>query len=247
MKAKKAVAAGMSAIMFAGAFAGTMAYAPSAHADEVSPTGKGIVGGALLGGEVVVITMSLVGVKNQWAYLGGGLGGAAAGGVGGYFVEKASSDGRAPIYMLAGGLALIIPGVVLTLNATSYQGNEHATEDKAPTNVAPADPGQAGGSAVGPATGTTPAPAPTTPAPTTPAPTTPAPTTPAPAGGGAAPKAPVQAPMSMIDVQRSLEVTQLRLGMPVPVVKNAFTTQERVKYGANQVSEVHVGVLNVTF
>ena len=232
---KKALAAGMSAILFAGAFT----YAPSAHADEVSPTGKGIVGGALLGGEVVVITMSLVGVKNQWAYLGGGLGGAAAGGVGGYFVEKASSDGRAPIYMLAGGLALIIPGVVLTLNATSYQGNENATEDKAPTNVAPADPGQAGGSAVGPATGTTPAPAPS--------PTPPAPA-PAPGGGaGGAPKAPTQAPMSMIDVQRSLETTQLRLGMPVPVVKNAFSTQERVKYGANQVSEVHVGVLNVTF
>ena len=47
----------------------------------------------------------------------------------------------------------------------------------------------------------------------------------------------------MIDVQPS----HLRLGVPVPVVKNAFTTQERVKYGANQVSELHVGVLNVTF
>lgn len=255
MKAKKALAAGMSAIIFAGTLSGSMAYAPSAHADEVSPTGKGIVGGAFLGGEVVVITMSLVGVRNQWAYLGGGLGGAAAGGVGGYFVEKSSSDGRVPIYMLAGGLALIIPGVVLTLNATSYQGNENATEDKAPTNTAPADPGQAGGSAViggsGGAGNTAPSPG-NAPSPGGGSGGNAAPiNTPAPApgagGGGGAPKAPAQAPaqapMSMIDVQPS----HLRLGVPVPVVKNAFTTQERVKYGANQVNELHVGVLNVTF
>jgi hypothetical protein len=247
MKAKKAVAAGMSAIIFAGSLAGSLTYAPSAHADEVNPAGKGIVGGALLGGEVVTITMSLVGVRNGYAYLGGGLAGAAAGGVGGYFVEKGSSDGRVPVYMLAGGLALIIPGIVLTLNATSYQGNENATEDRAPTNLPPADPGQAGGSAVmggaaSPAPATTPAAAPTT----TPA----APAAPAGGGGGAAPKAPVQAPMSMIDVQPGAGTgngSQLRLGLPVPEVRNAFTTQERVKYGANQVSEVHLGVIHVTF
>jgi hypothetical protein len=252
MKANKVISAALSAMMFTG----SLAYAPSARADEVSPTGKGIVGLGLLGAEAVVITMSLVGVKNQWAYVGGAVGGAAAGAVGGYFVEQGSSDGRVPIYLLAGGLALIIPGVVLTLNATSYQGNENATQDNAPTNTPSgpeANPGSTGGSAVSPGS-TAPSAAP---------PPAPPPTSP-PAGGGAggatpptqAPlsmSAPSPAPGAMLDVRPggTLGVqspTQLRLGVPAPTMKNAFTTQERVKYGVtNQVSEMHLPVVSVTF
>jgi hypothetical protein len=244
MKANRVLAAALSAMMFTGA----VAYAPSAHADEVSPTGKGIVGLGLLGAEAVVITMSLVGVKNQWAYVGGAVGGAAAGAVGGYFVEQGSSDGRVPIYLLAGGLALIIPGVVLTLNATAYQGNENATQDNAPTNVPAgqeANPGATGGSAVSP--GST---APSAPPPSAPPPAAPPP---APAGGGAPSAPPTQAPQSMLEVRPGGTLgmsspTQLRLGVPAPVMKNAFTTQERVKYGVtNQVSEVHLPVVSVTF
>jgi hypothetical protein len=260
MKANRVVAAALSAMMFTG----SLAYAPSARADEVSPTGKGIVGLGLLGGEAVVITMSLVGVRNPWAYLGGGVAGAAAGAVGGYFVEQGSSDGRVPIYLLAGGLALIIPGVVLTLNGTAYQGNENATEDKAPTNVPAgpaADPGQTGGSAVAPATAPS-SPPPSTPPPSAPPPsttppsggtTTPPPATPPAGGGGNFTPAPAQAPQSMLEVRPggmlgTASATQLRLGVPAPVVKNAFSTQERVKYGVtNQVSEVHLPVVSVTF
>ena len=39
------------------------AFPSTAHADEVSPTAKGIVGGALLGAEVVVITESIIGLR----------------------------------------------------------------------------------------------------------------------------------------------------------------------------------------
>jgi hypothetical protein len=217
----------------------------------VSPTGKGIVGLGLLGAEAVVITMSLVGVKNQWAYVGGAVGGAAAGAVGGYFVEQGSSDGRVPIYLLAGGLALIIPGVVLTLNATSYQGNENATQDNAPTNTPSgpeANPGSTGGSAVSPGS-TAPSAAPPPAAP----PTTPPATAPSGGGAGGGATPPTQAPQSMLDVRPggTLGVqspTQLRLGVPAPTMKNAFTTQERVKYGVtNQVSEMHLPVVSVTF
>ena len=139
-------AAALTAVAFGAAT--LMAHAPEARADEVSPTGKGIVGGALLGGEVVMITESLFRVENGWAYvIGGGLG-AVGGGIGGYFVEQGSIDGRAPIYMLAGGLALIIPTLVLTLNATRYHPTEGASEDRAPTNGPAADPGKAGGSVI---------------------------------------------------------------------------------------------------
>jgi hypothetical protein len=210
-----------------------LAYAPAAHAEEVSATGKGIAGGALLGAEAVVITESLIGVKPTWAYLVGGGLGAVGGGVGGYFVEQSSSDGRIPVYMLAGGLALIIPGVVLTLNATRYVPAESASEDRAPTNAPPPDPGKVGGSSVG-----TEAP----PASTKPAATPPAPATPAPAP---APAAPAPAPTSMLDYSKTNGT--LRLGLPVPQVRQAFSMQERRQYGLAPLSEVRLQVMQVTF
>src|SRR5450432_1645789 len=128
----------------------TVVTAPArqARADEVSPDGKGVVGGALLGGEVVMITEALAGVRPGWAYAVGGIIGAGGGGVAGHFIEQddASQNGRVPMYMLAGGLALIIPAVVLTLNATRWQPEEGATEDSVP--AAPAEPGVVGGSIV---------------------------------------------------------------------------------------------------
>src|SRR5258708_27268259 len=123
--------------------------AGDAHADTVSPTGKGIAGGALLGGEVVTIVEALAGARPVWAYGVGFLVGAGGGGVGGFFIEQSSTDGRVPTYMLAGGLALVIPAIVLTLNATRYLPEEGATEDRAPTGPAP-EPGTPGGSSVTP-------------------------------------------------------------------------------------------------
>ena len=50
---------------------------------EASPNVKGVVGGALLGAEVVLVTQAALDVEPTWAYVVGGLAGAAAGGVGG--------------------------------------------------------------------------------------------------------------------------------------------------------------------
>ena len=218
--------------------AGGLLVPGTAKAEEVSTTGKGIAGGALLGAEVVVITESLVGVRPTWAYLVGGGVGAVGGGVGGFFIERAVSDGHVPVYMLAGGLALIIPGVVLTLNATRYRPTEGAQEDRAPTNTPPADPGKVGGSAV---VGAETKPAPT-PAPSAPAGTTPTPA-PAPSGGGAAPKAPEQAPTSMLEFRPD----SVRLGVPAPEVRPVFSMQERRQYGMTQATELRLPVVRVTF
>lgn len=218
-------------------FGSTMAYAPSAHAEEVSPTAKGVIGGALLGSELVVITEAIIGVRSPLAYgLGAGLG-AVAGGFAGFGVEKSVSDGRVPVVMLAGGVALIVPALVVTLNATSYSGNPDAKEDKAPTNLPPADPGQSGGS---PVQGVAPAAAPVAPA----APAAPGGgTTPAPQAPQAeAPKA-VAPPTSLVSVSPS----QFRLGMPVPEAHNVFSMQERRQLGMAQVTEVRLPVVNVTF
>lgn len=106
-------------------------HASPAQAQEpgIDASGKGITGGALLGGELVVATQSLFGVKPAWAYLIGGVAGAAGGGVAGYFVEQADNP-KPAYYMLAAGMALVIPTTVLVLQRTSYQPPDQYTEDQ---------------------------------------------------------------------------------------------------------------------
>ena len=64
-----------------------LALAPrAAEAREASGKFKGAIGGGLLGAEVVLLTESAFRVKSSWAYLAGGVGGAALGTVGGYYL-----------------------------------------------------------------------------------------------------------------------------------------------------------------
>lgn len=103
----------------------TLTLAPSTARAEgpVSPKGKGIVGGALLGAEVVDLTIAIAGVEKGWPYFVFGAVGAGGGAVGGYFVEQATYGGavEAPVFMLVGGMALVIPTIVASLNATSFK------------------------------------------------------------------------------------------------------------------------------
>ena len=227
-------------IVLAAVAAGTVLVgAPrAAHAEEVSPTGKGIVGTALLGAEIVVFTEAIIGVRSGTAYALGAGGGAVAGGVGGYFIEQAVSDGRIPAYLLAGGLALIIPALVITLDQTRYLPTEGAREDKPVTNLPPSDPGKPGGSAV---IGAEPA-SPTAPA-ATPAPAAPPATPPGGAGGGGTP-APARAPQSLINFYG----TGMSVGMPVPEVRPMFTASQKRALGVEAAgSEVRFPVVRVTF
>jgi hypothetical protein len=221
-----------------------------ARADDLS-AGKGAAGGAFLGADVVTIVESLVGVHAGWAYGVGALVGAGGGGVGGYLIGKNSSDGKVPTYILAGGLALIIPALVLTFNATRYMPEEGATEDKAPTEPA-AEPGAPGGSVTGGAPDVAappPPPPPTAPPPANPSP--PAnppqslrpkapPALPAHGGGGASPAGPA---LSLVD----LSPRALRIGVPVLDVHPTFTPEERRQYGMRDVAELRLPVLHVAF
>ena len=215
-----------------------------ARADNVGSTGKGIVGGALLGGEVVTMVEAIAGMRSGWAYGISGVIGAAGGGVGGYFVEKGSSDGRAPTYMLAGGLALVIPAFVLVLNATRYIPEEGVVEDRAPTAPA-AEPGTPGGSVTGSPLDLPPSapPAPSAPAaPSAPPATTapPAPPPPAPPTPAAPPAPP---PQSLLDVHRG----SWRVGVPVPDVRPVYSVAEQVRFGTRPETELRWQVLHMTF
>jgi hypothetical protein len=211
------------------------APAKDARADNVNPDGKGIAGGALIGAEVVTITESIAGVRPGWAYAVGAVAGAGAGATGGYFIERASfsDNGRVPTYMLAGGLALIIPAVVLVLNATRYMPEEGTTEDKTPAGP-PAEPGTPAGSVVTPGGDVPAGGAPDT---SPPPPPPPASTPPAPA------PAPAPPPQSLLDVHRGA----FRVGVPVPDVRPVFSLVEQRQYGMQAQTEIRMPVVHVSF
>ena len=226
----------------------------AARAEEVSTTGKGIVGGTLLGAEIVLATEAAFKVQPAWAYIVGGLGGAAAGGIGGYFIEQEASP-KATMLMLAGGMALVIPTTVAVLSATAYEPPANYTQDRPPTDEPVAEPPQPSGAP-------TPAPAPATTSPSgsnevtapSPAPesTPPAPTPSAPTSS--LPKRKSNAHRTLpLDYHLSppaligVSAQALTLGVPAVEVRNAYSRNELAMYGVNQATELRVPVLNVFF
>jgi hypothetical protein len=207
------------------ALAGTAALVGperAARADDVSSTGKGIVGGGLLGAEVVTIVEGIADVHSGWAYAIGAIVGAGGGAVGGYFVEENSSDGRVPTYMLAGGLALVIPAIVMTLNGTRYRPEEGATDDNPPKGGPPAEPGAPGSGVVGPRQ-----------------PSSEVPSTKAPTSASAT----VSPPLSLLDVRGGA----LRVGVPAVDVRPVFSLTEQRQYGMHAQTELRMPMLRVVF
>jgi hypothetical protein len=233
----KRLALGVTAATF-GTVAMT-AHMPQAHADEIQGTPKATIGGAFLGAEVVAIPMGIAGVRAGWAYAVFPPLGAVGGAIGGYFMDKAYDDAKTAAYgsafMLAGGMALIIPTIVLMLNATRYHPSAEATEDRAPKNVGPeANPGTSGGSAVTPSSSgdKTSAPPPSSGG-----------TSGTTGGGGNGGNQPPYVPLSLVDMKDGT----LRMGIPVPEVHNAYTTQQIKELGVRQATELRVPVFKLAF
>lgn len=240
----------LRALAFATLAASAVFASPgTARAEDVKPTAKGIAGGALLGGELVTFAQALFGVRSTAAYLIGAGVGAAAGGVGGYFVEQSASDGRIPAYMLGGGLALLIPAIVVALDQTRYMPTEGAREE-GPILGPPSEPGNPGGSSVrgaepGTPDASTPGPGSTTiPSTTQPEPPAPAPApAPEPGGGGGA-----QAPQAAEGSLFNLRDGAVRMGVPLPEVRPALGAAERARMGvSDRGSELRFPVVRVTF
>jgi hypothetical protein len=204
---------------------------------EASSTGKGIVGGALLGAELVTATEAAFHVRPAWAYIVGGVAGGAGGGVGGYFLEK-DSDARGPMLLLAGGVAFAIPTLVYVLAETAYEPPSTYLQDQAPADEPVAEP-----------------PAPTETVPPPPAAAPPPATTP-PAD---APPAPAPTGRRYLPSQRRLSLklpppalfgvrdARLALGVPNIELRHVYSRTERVLFNAPDAAEVRIPVLNVTF
>lgn len=237
-------------VISVGSFAAmTLALPNLARADvgrqAASGLAKGTIGGALLGGELVLAIEAAADVESPWAYLGGGLAGAAAGGVGGYFVEQNASP-RVSMLLLAGGLTLAIPTTVAVLSATAYEPPADYLVDAPPADEPVADPPQpAAAPGAAPATpGAAPAP---TPAPdAAPAPTSPAPTSSVHRRHHrrlARVRPLFLTPPALLD----LSPGRLALSVPAVEITGTYTRAELSMYGLEQKTEVRVPFLNIAF
>ena len=208
------------------AAAAILACAGTARAQDesapVSAKGKGIAGGGLLGAEVALLTEALLGVQPTWAYLVGGVGGAGVGAFGGYYAERAESA-KPALYLLAGGMALVIPTAVAVLSVTAYQPPADYTEDQAPEAEEPdAEPPQpeSGDDEFGMR------------------------------GGGRSGKhaeylhihRPFRVPPLV-----SLAAGSLSVGVPALELRDAFTQRELFEYGLNQTTEVRLELFGAAF
>ncbi|MFO0659467.1 MAG: hypothetical protein U0165_06515 [Polyangiaceae bacterium] len=202
-----------------------LAWSQGAMAEESSASGKGTVGCALLGGEAVMSIEYLAGVQNPWIYAAGGVVGAAAGGVGGYYLEQDASK-QVSLYLLAGGLSLVIPTTLVVLTGTSYHPPADYQEDAAPPGTQPsANPPRPAG------------------APTSEA-EKPKPQRLSLRFHGELPstaKAPVT---SVLDVNAAGD---LRLGVPAVELKPMYTRIEMSQFGVPQREEVRIPVFHASF
>jgi len=209
--------------------------AHAAETTEASPTGKGIVGGALLGAELVMAGEAAFSVKPTWAYVVGGLAGGAAGGVGGYFVEQ-QGDARGPMLMLAGGLAFAIPTVVAVLSASAYEPPAAYLQDQAPADEPLAEPPAP--TDVAPPPAAAPAPADAAPAPAA---------APAPTGRRYLPSSRRLSLKLPPPALFGFQEARLALGVPNIEVRHAYSRTERLIFNAPDVAEVRIPVLDVVF
>ncbi len=225
-----------------------LADAREAHAqtvNEVSPTGKGIVGCALLGAETVMLIEAAAGARPGWAYILGGVLGAGAGAAGGYFLEQAAVGDSAltgvAIGTLVVGLGVAIPTTIAMLNATAYRPEAEApTEDASPA-AGPVDESTTPGASA-PAEGGAPAPAA------------------APASGSAPAASPTSSRTphgngSRLTAARAFRATGLldfteagmNLAVPALSVGSAVTVAEMRQYGVGSVPELRLPLLSGSF
>jgi hypothetical protein len=215
--------------------ASSASYAHAVGDAAASPTRfhKGIVGGALLGGEAVTLVEAVVGVRSPWAYVVGGAVGAAGGGIAGHFVERDATSARGPMFMLAGGVTLVIPTIVAILSRTAYRPPANYVQDRAPADEPVAEPPQ---------------------------PAPPGSYVPAPSSR-LAPKKPSRhvrhvespeqrlvlrepvMPPSLVDFNRGL----VSLSVPTVELREVYSRQDLLQMGLKQATEVRIPVVNFTF
>lgn len=201
---------------------------------------KGVIGLGLFGAELGFSIPALAGMDQTWAYIVFPIVGAGAGATAGYFLLEGGSS-ELNVAVLAIGMALVIPAMVITLSATAYDPNEEADvveEDAADTGgPVQAEDYEVGGGAGGATDAAAPAPAATPPAPAAPAPT------------GRRHGGPGLAQRDARDTGLvRLNAGGVFLGVPSVATVPAYSLEEMARLGLReQRSEVRVAVFSATF
>ncbi len=86
--------------------------------DQLEARYVGLSGGIVLGAEIVIAAQGLAGVNKLWPYLVFPVLGGAAGGIGGYYLEKTSPGGA--VGLMVAGIVLIIPTAIAAASAFTF-------------------------------------------------------------------------------------------------------------------------------
>jgi hypothetical protein len=221
---------------------------------EVETGFKGVVGLGLIGAELGFAVPALAGMDQTWAYIVFPAVGAAGGATAGYFLlEGEGKSVGANVALLATGLALIIPTMVVTLSATAYDPDDEAAVESEGDGEGPAGEVQAEDYEVGGGN----APATSPPAGAAP-PTNEA--APAPAEPAAAPapqsrrtrRSPAMARRNARDPRDTglvrFNENGIALGVPAVATLPTYSLDEQVRLGLRtQHTEVRVSLLSATF
>ncbi|RLB45429.1 MAG: hypothetical protein DRJ42_29960 [Deltaproteobacteria bacterium] len=128
------IVAGFAAVMIIGSSSFTAtAVAQTAMPTQVESVPKGAIGLGLVGAELGLVLPAAFGLAETWSMIVFPIVGGTAGAIGGYFAFDESNVAEGGVAMLAIGMALVVPAMVLTLVFTSYDGDD---------DVAPEDEGE---------------------------------------------------------------------------------------------------------
>ncbi|MBN2194168.1 MAG: hypothetical protein JW751_15230 [Polyangiaceae bacterium] len=183
---------------------------------------------------MVMLSEALIGVKPAWAYIVGGVAGAAGGGVGGYYAEQQSSA-KLSLYLLAGGMALAIPTTIAVLSRTAYEPPVEFTQDTPPADEPVAEPPQ-------PSDTVDEAPVEPVPGPAEETRNSFRPTRTRRMARASRP-VPLWRPPALL----GLAPRGLVLSVPMVEVREVFSRRELYEYGVKQETELHVPVVSASF
>jgi hypothetical protein len=193
-----------------------------------------------------MIPLGLAEVDAWWPYAVFAPVGAVGGALGGWAVEQNVTAAEPSLYMLAGGLALVIPTVIVTLDATT---RAHFDDEADPSSltVNPSAEGTLPGEGASPQDGGVPGAAPSATQPPATQPAAPAPGAPqlgpAPTSDARRPRKRAPMPVAAFDVYRG----SMRIGLPAVQIRNRFSVDEVQQFGAEPTSEYLIPLVKSTF
>lgn len=105
----------------------SVVHAQDEAASELEAMPKGAIGLGLLGAELGTMIPAWAGMNQTWGYVVFPIVGATGGALAGYYLLDSPNHVTWSVVVLAAGMAMIIPTIVISLTATAYDPDEEHT------------------------------------------------------------------------------------------------------------------------